>query len=58
MVSEVWKHLVDVDLGAVYVEYKTKKAELDGAIKSIEGRMESFSQEARTREAAIRELEK
>ena len=58
LVSEVWKHLVDVDLGAVYVEYKTKKAELDGAIKSIEGRMESFSQEARTREAAIRELEK
>ena len=58
LVSEVWKHLVDVDLGAVYAEYKTKKAELDGAIKYIEGRMESFSQEARTREAAIRELEK
>lgn len=58
LVSEVWKHLVDVDLGAVYAEYKTQKAGLDGAIKSIEKSMESFSQEARACEITIRDLEK
>lgn len=58
LISEVWKHLVEVDLGAAYGEYKTKKAELEGTIKSIEGRIETFGQEARTRDAAIRELEK
>lgn len=58
LISEVWKHLVDVELGTAYTEYKTKKSELAGAIKSIEGRIETFSQEVRTREAAIREREK
>lgn len=58
LVSEIWKHLVDVDLGAVYAEYRTQKAALNGAIKSIEERIESFSQEVRAREIAIREMEK
>jgi len=58
LISEVWKHLVEVDLGAAYADYKTKKAGLEGTIKSIEGRIDTFSQEARTRDAAIRELEK
>lgn len=58
LISEVWKHLIEVDLGAAYADYKAKKAELEGTIKSIEGRVETFSQEARTRETAIRELEK
>lgn len=58
LISEVWKHLIEVDLGAAYADYKAKKAELKGTIRSIEGRVETFSQEARTRDAAIRELEK
>lgn len=58
LISEVWKHLLDVDLGAAYAEYTAKKAEMEGAIKSIEGKIETFGQEARTRDAAIRELEK
>lgn len=58
LISEVWKHLVDVDLGAGYADYKGKKAELEKAITTIEGRVETFNQEARTRDAAIRDLEK
>ncbi|MCG2585293.1 AAA family ATPase [Massilia sp. TS11] len=58
LISEVWKHLVEVDLGAAYGDYKTKKAGLEGTIKSIEDKIDTFGQEARTRDAAIRELEK
>lgn len=58
LVSEVWKHLIDVDLSAAYVHYKGTKAGLEGAIKSLEERIKNFGQEVRTREAAIRELEK
>ncbi len=58
LTSEVWKHLIEVDLSAAYTHYKAKKAELEAAIKTIEGRSTTFSQEIRTREMAIRELEK
>lgn len=58
LISEVWKHLIEVDLRASYAHYKAKKAELEGTIKTIGERVETFSQEVRTREAAIRELEK
>lgn len=58
LISEVWKHLIEVDLSAAYAYYKAKKAELEGTIKTIGERVEAFSQEVRTREAAIRELEK
>jgi wobble nucleotide-excising tRNase len=58
LISEVWKHLLDVDLSAQYAHYKAKKAELEGAIKRIGEKSETFSQEVRTREAAVRELEK
>lgn len=58
IVSEVWKHLIDVDLSAAYAYYKGKKSDLDVAIKSLEERVQNFGQEVRTREAAIRELEK
>lgn len=58
LISEVWKHLVEVDLSGAYAHYKEKKANLEGTIKKIGERVETFSQEVRTREAAIRELEK
>jgi len=58
LVSEVWKHLLDVDLSAAYTHYKETKAGLEGAIKSLEERVKNFDQEVRTRDAAIRELEK
>lgn len=58
LISEVWKHLIEVDLSAAYAHYKAKKAELETIIKTIGERVETFSQEVRTREAAIRELEK
>lgn len=58
LISEVWKHLIDVDLSAAYAHYKGKKAGLEGAIKSLEERILNFDQEVRTREAAIRVLEK
>jgi len=58
LISEVWKHLIEVDLSAAYTHYKAKKTELEGTIKTIGERVETFSQEVRTREAAIRELEK
>ena len=58
LVSEVWKHLIDVDLGAAYTHYKDTKAGLEGAIKSLEERVQNFGQEVRAREAAIRDLEK
>lgn len=58
LISEVWKHLIEVDLSAAYAHYKSKKAELEGIIKKIGEKIENFSQEIWTREAAIRELEK
>jgi wobble nucleotide-excising tRNase len=58
LVSEVWKHLIDVDLSAAYSHYKSTKAGLEGAIKSLEERVQNFGQEVRAHEAAIRELEK
>lgn len=58
LISEVWKHLIDVDLSAAYAHYKGTKAGLEGAIKSLEERIQNFGQELRNREAAIRELEK
>lgn len=58
LIAEVWKHLIEVDLRASYAHYKAKKAELEGTIKTIEEKVETFSQEIRSREAAIRELEK
>lgn len=58
LISEVWKHLIEVDLSAAFAHYKAKKAELEGTIKTIGQRVEAFSEEVRTREAAIRELEK
>ncbi|TAG44131.1 MAG: AAA family ATPase [Betaproteobacteria bacterium] len=58
LISETWKHLVQVDLGAAYADYKTKKAELEGAIRSIDDKVKTFSQNTRTLDIAIRELEK
>lgn len=58
LVSEVWKYLIDVELSAAYAHYKDTKAGLEGAIKSLEERIQNFGQEVRTREATIRELEK
>lgn len=58
LISEVWKHLIEVDLSAAYAHYRSKKAELEGTIKTIEEKVENFSGEVRTREAVIRELEK
>lgn len=58
LISEVWKHLIEVDLSTAYANYKAKKAELERATTTIGERVEAFSQEVRTREAAIRELEK
>ena len=58
LISEVWKHLIEVDLNATYAHYKTKKAELETTIKSVGERSEAFSEEIRSREATIRELEK
>jgi wobble nucleotide-excising tRNase len=58
LVCEVWRHLINVDLSAAYAYYKATKAGLEGAITSIQERVQKFSQEVRTREAAIRELEK
>ncbi len=57
LISEVWKHLIDGDLRASYAHYKAKKLELEGTIKTIEEKIETFSQEIRKREATIRELE-
>lgn len=58
LISEVWKHLIEVDLSAAYAHFKAKKAELDGTIRTIGERVDAFSQEVRTREAEIRALEK
>lgn len=58
LISEVWKHLIDVDLSAPYAHYRSTKAGLEAAIKSLEERIQNFDQEVRAREAAIRELEK
>ncbi|MCK9987120.1 MAG: hypothetical protein AzoDbin1_03592 [Azoarcus sp.] len=58
LVSEVWKHLIDVDLSAAYANYKSAKGGLEGAIKSLAERVQNFGEEVREREAAIRELEK
>jgi len=58
LISEAWKHLVEVELGASYADYKTKKAELDGTIRSIEDKVKTFSQDARSLDIAIQDLEK
>lgn len=58
LISEVWKHLIEVDLSAAYARYKAKKGELEGTIKTVGERSEAFSNEVRIREATIRELEK
>lgn len=58
LISEVWKHLIEVDLNATYAHYKAKKAELETTIKNVGERSEAFSEEIRSREATIRELEK
>lgn len=58
LISQVWKHLIKVDLSAAYAYYKTKKTELTTTITTIEGRAETFRQEVLAREEAIRELEK
>ncbi|ESJ04661.1 ATPase AAA [Cupriavidus sp. HPC(L)] len=58
LTSDVWKHLVEADLSAAYSSYKSKKAELERTIKTIEERVYNFNQEILTRETAIRELEK
>ena len=58
LISEAWKHLVEVDLGVAHADYKTKKTELEKTIRSIEERVKTFSQDARTLDIAIRDLEK
>lgn len=58
LVSEVWKHLIDVDLSEAYTHYKSTKAGLERAINSLEERIHNSGQEIRIRETAIRELEK
>lgn len=58
LISEVWKHLIDMDLHPAYTHYTGEKAALEGAIKSLEKRLRDFGEEVNTREAAIRELEK
>lgn len=58
LISEIWKHLIDVDLSGAYGHYRETKKGLEGAIKSLEERATNFGQEVRGREAAIRELEK
>ncbi len=58
LISDVWKHLIDVDLNAAYAHYTGTKTGLEQAIKSIEERVQNFGQEVQAREVAIRELEK
>src|SRR3990167_9380752 len=58
LVSEVWKHLIEVDLSVAYAHYNGAKSGLEGAIKSLEERVRNFDQEVRIREAVIRELER
>lgn len=58
LISEVWKHLIEVDLHELYTYYKTKKLELEHTIETIGKRVREFNDEIRLREAAIRELEK
>lgn len=58
LVSDVWKHVIETDLGAVHAFYKAKKMELEAIINAIANRAESFAEEIRIREAEIRQLEK
>ncbi|AWI78508.1 AAA family ATPase [Parazoarcus communis] len=58
LVSDVWKYMINRDLSAAYAHYKDTKGGLEGAIKSLEERVQNFGQEVRAREVAIRELEK
>ncbi|MGY0522878.1 AAA family ATPase, partial [Pseudomonas aeruginosa] len=58
LASQVWKHIVAIELAPALQDYSTKKRGLVGAITALNGKIEAAEADRRQVEKEIAELER